>query len=161
MLSLQFLRPLTVITTPLTRWRCCLLTGLFTNPGRMIGRQSASSPAPSWNGSECSSGESCRGGCNPLACERCCWSHSPNWSPCAASASVFLSLPPLPLLPLPLLSLPLKWCGQSGMDDCIGNLFIEMVFAAGAARAPFWWQQHAVEMEKRFSRQLEIPSASA
>lgn len=52
-----------------------------------------------------------------------------------ASTSVFLY--PLLLLP-PLLSLPLKWCGQSGMEDCIGNLFMEMVFAVGIALAPFW-----------------------
>lgn len=76
---------------------------------------------------------------------------------CAASIGVFLEL----LLPPPLLSLLLKWCGQSGMDDCIGNLFMEMVFAVGTALAPFWWQQHAVEMEKRFPRQLEIPSTSS
>lgn len=49
---------------------------------------------------------------------------------CAASTSVFLFLA--------LLSLPLKWCGQSGMDDCIGTLFIEMVFAVDIALAPFW-----------------------
>lgn len=29
-----------VITTPLTRWQCCLVTGLFTKPERVIGRQS-------------------------------------------------------------------------------------------------------------------------
>lgn len=70
---------------------------------------------------------------------------------CTAATSVFQLL----------LSHPLKWCGQSGMEDCTGNLFMEMVFAAGVAVAPFWWQQHAVEMEKRFSCQLEIPSASS
>lgn len=46
-----------------------------------------------------------------------------------ASASVLLLL---------LLSLLLKWCGQSGMEDCIGNLFREMVFSVGVAVAPFW-----------------------
>lgn len=47
------------------------------------------------------------------------------------------------------------------MEDCIGSLFMEMVFAVGTAVAPFWWQQHAVEMEKRVSCQLEIPNASS
>lgn len=37
-----------------------------------------------------------------------------------------------------LLSLPLKWCGQSGMEDCVGDLFMGMVFAVGIAVAPFW-----------------------
>lgn len=46
---------------------------------------------------------------------------------CTACSELLLSL-----------SLPLQWCGQSGMDDCIGKLFMEMLFAAGVAVAPFW-----------------------
>lgn len=32
-------KPRTVITAPLTRWHCCLATGLFTDPERVMGRQ--------------------------------------------------------------------------------------------------------------------------
>lgn len=42
-------KPGAVIITPLTRWQCCLATGLFRDPERVMGRQGFSPPPSSYH----------------------------------------------------------------------------------------------------------------